>query len=153
MCHPNHRFNVSDGYHSWGGGRVEAMGGGGGEEAWGREEACRAGWEGEKETQGARQRKPDRRPRHCRGQRNRMTLGTRAQIPTGYIVKILRAQSTCNSNMPSDQMLSTFWIYSAMYPRYAQWAHTEYILNVPSHLTPMYPVGKQLGTFSIFTKI
>jgi len=40
-----------------------------------------------------------------------------------------------------------------MCPGYAQWAHTEYILNVPSHVTPMYPVGKQLGTFSIFTKI
>jgi len=36
------------------------------------------------------------------------TLGTRAQIPTGYMVKTLRAQSTCDSNMPSDQMLSTF---------------------------------------------
>ena len=37
-----------------------------------------------------------------------MTLGTRAQIPTGYMVKTLRSQSTCGSNMPSDQMLSTF---------------------------------------------
>ena len=36
------------------------------------------------------------------------TLGTRAQIPTGYMVKTLRSQSTCDSNMPSDQMLSTF---------------------------------------------
>jgi len=36
------------------------------------------------------------------------TLGTRAQIPTGYIVKTLRAQSTCDSNMPSDQILSIF---------------------------------------------
>ena len=36
------------------------------------------------------------------------TLGTRAQIPTGYMVKTLRLQSTCDSNMPSDQMLSTF---------------------------------------------
>ena len=35
-------------------------------------------------------------------------LGTRAQIPTGYMVKTLRSQSTCDSNMPSDQMLSTF---------------------------------------------
>jgi len=34
-----------------------------------------------------------------------------------------------------------------MCPGYAQWAHTEYILNVPSHVTPMYPVGKQSGTF------
>jgi len=39
---------------------------------------------------------------------NRVTLGTRAQIPTGYMVKTLRAQSTCDSNVPSDQMLSTF---------------------------------------------
>ena len=52
-----------------------------------------------------------------------------------------------------DQMLSTFQIYPVMWPRYAQWVHAEYILNVPSHLTPMYPVGKQLGTFLIFTKI
>ena len=37
-----------------------------------------------------------------------------------------------------------------MWPRYSQWAHTEYILNVPSHLTPMYPVAKQSGTFSMF---
>ena len=37
-----------------------------------------------------------------------LTLGTRAQIPTGYMVKTLRSQSTCDSNMPSDQMLSTF---------------------------------------------
>jgi len=37
-----------------------------------------------------------------------VSLGTRAQIPTGYIVKTLRAQSTCDSNMPSNQMLSTF---------------------------------------------
>jgi len=36
------------------------------------------------------------------------TLGTGAQIPTGYIVKTLRVQSTCDSNVPSDQMLSTF---------------------------------------------
>ena len=36
------------------------------------------------------------------------TLGTRAQIPTGYMVKTLRSQSTCDSNMPSDEMLSTF---------------------------------------------
>ena len=36
------------------------------------------------------------------------TLGTRAQIPTGYMVKTLRSQSTFDSNMPSDQMLSTF---------------------------------------------
>ena len=35
-------------------------------------------------------------------------LGTRAQIPTGYMVKTLRSQSTFDSNMPSDQMLSTF---------------------------------------------
>ena len=39
---------------------------------------------------------------------NRVTLGTRAQIPTGHMVKTLRLQSTCDSNMPSDQMLSTF---------------------------------------------
>jgi len=32
----------------------------------------------------------------------RQTLGTGAQIPTGYMVKTLRAQSTCDSNMPSD---------------------------------------------------
>jgi len=31
-----------------------------------------------------------------------LTLGTGAQIPTGYMVKTLRAQSTCDSNMPSD---------------------------------------------------
>ena len=31
-----------------------------------------------------------------------LTLGTGAQIPTGYIVKTLRAQSTCDSNVPSD---------------------------------------------------
>ena len=41
-------------------------------------------------------------------QENAQTLGTRAQIPTGYMVKTLRSQSTCDSNMPSDQMLSTF---------------------------------------------
>ena len=39
---------------------------------------------------------------------NGYTLGTRAQIPTGYMVKTLRSQSTFDSNMPSDQMLSTF---------------------------------------------
>ena len=38
----------------------------------------------------------------------RLSLGTRAQIPTGHMVKTLRSQSTCHSNMPSDQMLSTF---------------------------------------------
>jgi len=37
-----------------------------------------------------------------------------------------------------------------MWPRYAQWVHSEYILNVPSHVTPIYPVGKELGTFSMF---
>jgi len=37
-----------------------------------------------------------------------VTLGTGAQIPTGYMVKTLRAQSTCDSNVPSDQMLSIF---------------------------------------------
>ena len=36
------------------------------------------------------------------------TLGTRAQILTGHMVKTLRSQSTFDSNMPSDQMLSTF---------------------------------------------
>ena len=36
------------------------------------------------------------------------TLGTRAQIPTGHIVNTLRAQATCDSNVPSDQMLGTF---------------------------------------------
>ena len=36
------------------------------------------------------------------------SLGTRAQIPTGYMMKTLRAQSTYDSNVPSDQMLSTF---------------------------------------------
>ena len=30
------------------------------------------------------------------------SLGTRAQIPTGYMVKTLRAQSTFDSNVPSD---------------------------------------------------
>jgi len=30
------------------------------------------------------------------------TLGTRAQIPTGYMVKTLRAQSTFDSNVPSN---------------------------------------------------
>jgi len=82
-----------------------------------------------------------------------LTLGTGAQIPTGYMVKTLRAQSTCDSNVPSDQMLSTFWIYPAMWPQYAQWVHAEYIFNVPSHVTPMYPEGKQMGTFWIFPKI
>ena len=37
-----------------------------------------------------------------------ITLGTRAQITTGHMAKTLRSQSTCDSNMPSDQMLSTF---------------------------------------------
>ena len=37
-----------------------------------------------------------------------LTLGTRAQIPTGHIVNTLRAQATCDSNVPSDQMLGTF---------------------------------------------
>ena len=32
----------------------------------------------------------------------RLSLGTRAQIPTGHIVNTLRAQATCDSNMPSD---------------------------------------------------
>jgi len=81
------------------------------------------------------------------------TLGTGAQIPTGYIVKTLRAQSTCDSNVPSNQMLSTFWICPAMWPQYAQWVHAEYIFNVPSHVTPMYPVGKQSGTFWMFGKM
>jgi len=45
---------------------------------------------------------------HMWGQVDMLTLGTGAQIPTGYMVKTLRAQSTCDSNMPSDQMLSTF---------------------------------------------
>jgi len=81
------------------------------------------------------------------------TLGTGAQIPTRYMVKTLRAQSTCDSNVPSDQMLSTFWIYPVMWPQYAQWVHAEYILNVPSHVTPMYPVGKQSGTFWMFGKM
>ena len=31
-----------------------------------------------------------------------LTLGTRAQIPAGHMVKTLRSQSTCDSNMPSD---------------------------------------------------
>jgi len=31
-----------------------------------------------------------------------LTLGTKAQIPTGYMVKTLRAQSTFDSNVPSD---------------------------------------------------
>ena len=39
---------------------------------------------------------------------NAETLGTRAQIPTGHIVNTLRTQATCDSNVPSDQMLSTF---------------------------------------------
>ena len=39
---------------------------------------------------------------------DRLSLGTRAQIPTGYMVKTLRSQSTCDLNMPSNQMLSTF---------------------------------------------
>ena len=43
-----------------------------------------------------------------RSMRRRITLGTRAQIPTGHIVKTLRAQATCDSNVPSDQMLGTF---------------------------------------------
>jgi len=30
------------------------------------------------------------------------SLGTGAQIPTGYMVKTLRAQSTCDFNVPSD---------------------------------------------------
>ena len=36
------------------------------------------------------------------------SLGTGAQIPTGYMVKTLRAQSACDSIVPSNQMLSTF---------------------------------------------
>ena len=43
-----------------------------------------------------------------RHQPKQESLGTRAQIPTGYMVKTLRSQSTFDSNMPSDQMLSTF---------------------------------------------
>ena len=39
---------------------------------------------------------------------NSVTLGTRAQILTGHMVKTLRSQSTFDSNMPSDQILSTF---------------------------------------------
>ena len=45
--------------------------------------------------------------RHTRILRE-LTLGTRAQILTGHMVKTLRSQSTFDSNMPSDQMLSTF---------------------------------------------
>ena len=37
-----------------------------------------------------------------------LSLGTRAQIPTGHILNTLRAQATCDSNVPSDQMLGTF---------------------------------------------
>ena len=39
---------------------------------------------------------------------DQLSLGTRAQIPTGYMVKTLRAQSTYDSNVPSDQILSIF---------------------------------------------
>jgi len=91
------------------------------------------------------------RVRHKRAQQK--TLGTRAQIPTGHIVNTLRAQATCDFNMPSDQMLGTFWIYPVVWPQYAQWVNSEHILNVPSHVTPMYPVGKQPGTFSMFGKM
>jgi len=42
------------------------------------------------------------------GATDHMSLGTKAQIPTGHIVNTLRAQATCDSNMPSDQMLGTF---------------------------------------------
>ena len=40
------------------------------------------------------------------GRKVLQTLGTRAQIPIGYMVKTLRSQSTFDSNMPSDQMLT-----------------------------------------------
>ena len=42
------------------------------------------------------------------GSANLFSLGTRAQILTGHMVKTLRSQSTFDSNMPSDQILSTF---------------------------------------------
>ena len=40
--------------------------------------------------------------RQCDTESLKETLGTRAQIPTGHIVNTLRAQATCDSNMPSD---------------------------------------------------
>ena len=75
------------------------------------------------------------------------TLGTRAKIPSGYMVNTLRTQTTCVYNMPSDQMLNTFRMCSAMCPQYAQWPNVEYILNVHGHVSPMYPVVTELGTF------
>ena len=43
-----------------------------------------------------------------------ISLGTRAKIPSGYILNTLRTQTTCVSNMPSDQMLNTFRMCPAM---------------------------------------
>ena len=82
-----------------------------------------------------------------------LTLGTRAKIPSRYMVNTLRTQITCVSNMPSDQMLNTFRMCPAMCPQYAQWPNVEHILNVYGHVSPIYPVITELGTFGMIAKI
>ena len=59
----------------------------------------------------------------CYGNKVWLSLGTRAKIPTGYMVKKLRSRSTCDSNMPSNQMLSTFWMCPAIWLQCTQWAN------------------------------
>ena len=69
------------------------------------------------------------------------------------MVNTLRTQTTCVSNMPSDQMLNTFRICPAMCPQCAQWPNVEHILNVYGHVSPIYPVVTELGTFGMIAKI
>ena len=46
--------------------------------------------------------------------RSPLSLGTRAKIPSRYMLNTLRTQTTCVSDMPSDQMLNTFRMCPAM---------------------------------------
>ena len=73
------------------------------------------------------------------GSHNRVYLKCTQHLITGHIGVTCWLWSQCFHHVPSG--------YLGPCPQ------CEYILNVPSHLTPMYPVAKQLGTFSIFTKI
>jgi hypothetical protein len=76
-----------------------------------------------------------------------ITLGTRGQISSGYMLNTLWSQTTLDPNVPSDKKLGTLWMFiwylTPMYPLVKAKTHSKCHLKCNHNV----PTNQKLGTF------
>ena len=82
-----------------------------------------------------------------------MSLGTRAQIPSGDMVITLGLHAKSNPNAPGGYMLVTFWMRTAIWPKCTHRKHGWENFECPNFCDLNIPSENMVGTFWMWSEM